>query len=169
MRVSHKLYIKENCIFIEIIDSLISIITGVSTVITIYGFFLMYDDLAKKSAIVGLICGILFLGINFWLNTKGNNEPIQPNEVVQEEVQSKPVQAIPEITYEPAELVECVELENGAYQMLFSVGESEVQLFSWIDTYTYPDDTPYLLTMDNKGTLNNPLDDEILVVWKDMN
>ena len=53
--------------------------------------------------------------------------------------------------------------------MLFAVGGSEVQLFSWIDMYAYPDDVPYLLTMDNKGTLNNPLDDEILVVWKDMN
>lgn len=151
--------------FVEIIASLLIIIIGVAIIIDIYGFCIMDVDLAKKSAIIGLFCGILFLGINFGLDTTGHNEPIQANE----EVQSKPVQVIPEITYEPAELVECVELENGTYQMLFAVGESEVQLFSWIDTYTYPDDTPYLLTMDNKGTLNDPLDDEILVVWKDMN
>lgn len=155
--------------FIEIIASLLIIITGVAIIITIYGFCIMDDDLAKKSAIVGLVCGILFLGINFGLDTKESNETIQANEAVQEEMKSQPVQVIPEITYEPAELVECVELENGTYQMLFAVGESEVQLFSWIDTYTYPDDVPYLLTMDNKGTLNDPLDDEILVVWKDMN
>ena len=116
-----------------------------------------------------------------YMNLKTDGNPIFSfNTAKQENIEEKIIestttaniqrfQVIPEITYEPAELVECVELEDGTYEMLFAVGESEVQLFSWIDTYIYPDDTPYLLTMDNKGTLNNPLDDEILVVWKDMN
>ena len=136
--------------------------------ITLYGFYIQ-DEVVNIAGAIGTVCLILFIGISLGVKATGNNEEIQVNEVIQEEVQSQPVQVIPEITYEPAELVECVELENGTYQMLFAVGESEVQLFSWVDTYTYPDDTPYLLTMDNKGTLNDPLDDEILVVWKDMN
>lgn len=142
--------------------------------VTLYGFYIQ-DTVVNIAGAIGTVCLILFIGISLGVKATGNNEAIQPNEVVQEETKTiettktQPVQLIPEITYEPAELVECVELENGIYQMLFAVGESEVQLFSWIDTYTYPDDTPYLLTMDNKGTLNDPLDDEILVVWKDMN
>lgn len=151
------------------------VITCVAIIgVTIYGFYL-HDEVVNIAGAVGAICLIFFIGISLGLKATGNNEPIQPNEVVQEETKSiettktQPAQVISEITYEPAELVECVELENGAYEMLFAIGESEVQLFSWIDTYTYPDDTPYLLTMDNKGTLNDPLDDEILVVWKDMN
>ena len=136
--------------------------------VTLYGFYIQ-DTVVNIAGAIGTVCLILFIGISLGVKATENNKEIQVNEVIQEETKTQPVQVIPEITYEPAELVECVELENGAYQMLFTVGESEVQLFSWIDTYTYPDDTPYLLTMDNKGTLNDPLDDEILVVWKDMN
>ena len=140
--------------------------------VTLYGFYIQ-NEVVNIVGAIGTVCLILFIGlfigISLGVKTTENNESIQANEAVQEEVKSQPVQVISEITYEPAELVECVELESGVYQMLFVVGESEAQLFSWIDTYTYPDDTPYLLTMDNKGTLNDPLDDEILVVWKDMN
>ena len=136
--------------------------------VTLYGFYIQ-DAVVNIAGAIGTVCLILFIGISLGVKATRNNEEIQVNEVIQEETKTQPVQVIPEITYEPAELVECVELENGTYQMLFAVGESEVQLFSWIDTYAYPDDTPYLLTMDNKGTLNDPLDDEILVVWKDMN
>ena len=138
-------------------------------VITFLGFFTQNETIGIIG-IIGSVCLILFVGIS--LGEKANT---QPNEVVQEETKSikttetQQVQTIPEITYEPAELVSVTKLENGIYEMLFVVGESEVQLFSWHDTYTYPDDVPYLLTMDNKGTLNDPTDDEILVVWKDMN
>ena len=138
-------------------------------VITFLGFFTK-DETIGIIGIIGSVCLILFVGIS--LGEKANT---QPNEVVQEETKSikttetQQVQTIPEITYEPAELVSVTKLENGIYEMLFVVGESEVQLFSWYDTYTYPDDVPYLLTMDNKGTLNDPTDDEIIVVWKDMN
>ena len=138
-------------------------------VITFLGFFTQNETIGIIG-IIGSVCLILFVGIS--LGEKANT---QPNEVVQEETKSikttetQQVQTIPEITYEPAELVNVTELENGIYEMLFVVGESEVQLFSWYDTYTYPDDVPYLLTMDNKGTLNDPTDDEIIVVWKDMN
>ena len=138
-------------------------------VITFLGFFTQ-DETIGIIGIIGSVCLILFIGIS--LGEKANT---QPNEVVQEETKSikttetQQVQTIPEITYEPAELVNVTELENGIYEMLFVVGEREVQLFSWYDTYTYPDDVPYLLTMDNKGTLNDPTDDEIIVVWKDMN
>lgn len=137
-------------------------------IMTFYGVYIG-DEILQILGFIGMVCILLFLGITVGLRTTVGEVNTQSNKVVQEETKSQPVQVISEITYEPAELIECVELENGAYQMLFAVGESEVQLFSWIDTYTYPDNTPYLLTMDNKGTLNNPLDDEILVVWKDMN
>ena len=157
----------------EIIASLLIIITGVATIFTIYGFCIMYYDLVKKSAVIGIVCGILAVALFFAINTKENDKVIETNETIQEEVQSQP-----EDTYEPlsgctthlaAEIYDQYQNEDGTYSNVFGVDYSEVQCFIWISEQPLPDDVPYLLTMDNKGTLNNPLDDEILVVWKDMN
>lgn len=157
----------------EIIASLLIIITGVATIFTIYGFCIMYYDLVKKSALVGVVCGILAITFLFVINTKENNKAIETNEPIQEEVQFQP-----EDTYEPlsgctthlaAEIYDQYQNEDGTYSNVFGVDYSEVQRFIWISEQPLPNDVPYLLTMDYKDTLNNPLDDEILVVWMDMN
>ena len=157
----------------EIIASLLIIITGVATVITFYGICLMYDNLAKKSATVGAVCGILAIALLFGIDAKENNEEIQANEVIQEEVQFQPEDTYESLsgctTHVAAEIYDQYQNEDGTYSNVFGVDYSEVQCFIWISEQPLPDDVPYLLTMDNKGTLNNPLDDEILVVWKDMN
>ena len=159
--------------FMEIVASLLIIITGVATIIAFYGFCIMYYDLVKKSAVVGIVCGILAVTLLFVINTKENNKTIENNEPIQEEVQSQP-----EDTYEPlsgctthvaAEIYDQYQNEDGTYSNVFGVDYSEVQCFIWITEQPLPDDVPYLLTMDYKDTLNNPLDDEILVVWMDMN
>ena len=137
-------------------------------IITLYGTY-SGDNLVSIIGFIELVCILILIVFSARIKTVEEKNEIQFNEPAETVEVQQQVQVIPEITYEPAELVECTELENGTYEMLFAVGESEVQLFSWIDMYAYPDDVPYLLTMDNKGTLNNPLDDEILVVWKDMN
>ena len=157
----------------EIIASLLIIITGVATIIAFYGFCIMYYDLVKKSALVGVVCGILAITFLFVINTKENNKAIETNEPIQEEVQFQP-----EDTYEPlsgctthsaAEIYDQYQNEDGTYSNVFGVDYSEVQRFIWISEQPLPNDVPYLLTMDYKDTLNNPLDDEILVVWMDMN
>ena len=157
----------------EIITSLLIIITGVATIIAFYGFCIMYYDLVKKSALVGVICGILAITFLFVINTKENDKAIETNEPIQEEVQFQP-----EDIYEPlsgctthvaAEIYDQYQNEDGTYSNVFGVDYSEVQRFIWISEQPLPNDVPYLLTMDYKDTLNNPLDDEILVVWMDMN
>ena len=159
--------------FMEIVTSLLIIITGVATIIAFYGFCIMYYDLVKKSAVVGVVCGILAVALFFIINTKENNKAIETNEPIQEEVQFQP-----EDTYEPlsgcathlaAEIYDQYQNEDGTYSNVFGVDYSEVQRFIWISEQPLPNDVPYLLTMDYKDTLNNPLDDEILVVWMDMN
>ena len=159
--------------FMEIIASLLIIITGVATIFTIYGFCIMYYDLVKKSAVIGIVCGILAIAFFFVINTKENDKAIETNEPIQEEVQFQP-----EDTYEPlsgctthlaAEIYDQYQNEDGTYSNVFGVDYSEVQRFIWISEQPLPNDVPYLLTMDYKDTLNNPLDDEILVVWMDMN
>ena len=159
--------------FMEIIAYLLIIVTGVATILTIYGLCLIYDDLAKKSAVVGVACGILAVALFFAINTKENDKVIETNEPIQEEVQSQP-----EDTYEPlsgctthvaAEIYDQYQNEDGTYSNVFGVDYSEVQCFIWVSEQPLPYDVPYLLTMDYKDTLNNPLDDEILVVWMDMN
>ena len=54
----------------EIIASLLIIITGVATIFTIYGFCIMYYDLVKKSAVIGIVCGILAVTLFFVINTR---------------------------------------------------------------------------------------------------
>lgn len=141
-------------------------------VITYYGFCIQ-DEIIGIIGIIGTVCLILFVGIFLGVKTTENNEEIQANEVIQEEAQPKT-----ENIYEPlsgctahvaAEIYDQYQNEDGTYSNVFGVDYSEVQRFIWITEQPLPDDVPYLITMDNKGTLNNPLDDEIVVVWKDMN
>ena len=141
-------------------------------VITYYGFCIQ-DEIIGIIGIIGTVCLILFVGIFLGVKTTENNEEIQANESIQEEVQYRQ-----EDTYEPlsgctthvaAEIYDQYQNKDGTYSNVFGVNYSEVQCFIWISEQPLPDDVPYLITMDNKGTLNNPLDDEIVVVWKDMN
>ena len=157
----------------EIIASLLIIITGVATIIAFYGSYLIYDDLKKASVAYGIACALMVVVLFFVINTKENSKVIETNEPIQEEVQSQP-----EDIYEPlsgctihvaAEIYDQYQNEDGTYSNVFGVDYSEVQCFIWISEQPLPDDVPYLLTMDYKDTLNNPLDDEILVVWMDMN
>ena len=157
----------------EIISYLLIIVTGVAIILTIYGTCLIYNNLAKASAAYGIACALMVIVLFFVINIKENDKAIETNEPVQEEVQSQP-----EDTYEPlsgctthvaAEICDQYQNEDGTYSNVFGVDYSEVQCFIWISEQPLPDDVPYLLTMDYKDTLNNPLDDEILVVWMDMN
>ena len=160
----------------EIISYLLIIVTGVAIILTIYGTCLIYDNLAKTSVVYGIACALMAVVLFFVVNTKENDKVIETNEPIQEEVQSQ--QAQPEDIYEPlsgctthvaAEIYDQYQNEDGTYSNVFGVDYSEVQCFIWISEQPLPDDVPYLLTMDYKDTLNNPLDDEILVVWMDMN
>ena len=157
----------------EIISYLLIIVTGVAIILTIYGTCLIYDNLAKASVAYGIACALMVVVLFFVINTKENDKAIETNEPIQEEVQSQP-----EDIYEPlsgctthvaAEIYDQYQNEDGTYSNVFGVDYSEVQCFIWISEQPLPDDVPYLLTMDYKDTLNNPLDDEILVVWMDMN
>ena len=156
----------------EIISYLLIIVTGVAIILTIYGTCLIYDNLAKASVAYGIACALMAV-VLFFVIIKENDKEIETNEPIQEEVQSQP-----EDIYEPlsgctthvaAEIYDQYQNEDGTYSNVFGVDYSEVQCFIWISEQPLPDDVPYLLTMDYKDTLNNPLDDEILVVWMDMN
>ena len=157
----------------KIISDLLIIIIGVAIILTIYGSYLIYDDSTKASVAYGIACALMVVVLFFVINTKENDKAIETNEPIQEEVQSQT-----EDTYEPlsgctthvaAEIYDQYQNEDGTYSNVFGVDYSEVQCFIWITEQPLPDDVPYLLTMDYKDTLNNPLDDEILVVWMDMN
>lgn len=141
-------------------------------IMTFYGVYIK-DEILQILGFIGMVFILLFLGITVGLRTTVGEVNTQSNKVNQEEIQSKP-----EDTYEPlsgctthvaAEIYEQYQNEDGTYSNVFEVDYSEVQAFIWISEKPLPDDVPYLLTMDNKGTLNNPLDDEILVVWMDVN
>ena len=156
----------------EIISYLLIIVTSVAIILTIYGSYLIYDDSTKASVAYGIACALMAV-VLFFVIIKENDKEIETNEPIQEEVQSQP-----EDIYEPlsgctthvaAEICDQYQNEDGTYSNVFGVDYSEVQCFIWISEQPLPDDVPYLLTMDYKDTPDNPLDDEILVVWMDMN
>lgn len=68
--------------------------------------------------------------------------------------------------YLNAEIFNQIDLNNGNYAVNFINTESG-NIYTWIGEYEYPDDVPYLLTMDSKET-DSIEDDKILVVWMDM-
>ena len=157
----------------EIIAYSLIIVTGVAIILTIYGTCLIYNNLAKASAAYGIACALMVVVLFFVINTKENDKAIETNEPIQEEVQSQPENAYEPLsgctTHVAAEIYDQYQNEDGTYSNVFGVDYSEVQSFIWISEQPLPYDVPYLLTMDYKDTLNNPLDDEILVVWMDMN
>ena len=157
----------------EIISYLLIIVTGVAIILTIYGTCLIYDNLAKASVAYGIACALMVVVLFFVINTKENDKVIETNEPIQEEVQSQQENVHEPLsgctTHVAAEIYDQYQNEDGTYSNVFGVDYSEVQCFIWISEQPLPDDVPYLLTMDYKDTLNNPLDDEILVVWMDMN
>ena len=157
----------------EIISYLLIIVTGVAIILTIYGTCLIYDNLAKASVAYGIACALMAVVLFFVINTKENSKVIETNEPIQEEVQSQQENVHEPLsgctTHVAAEIYDQYQNEDGTYSNVFGVDYSEVQRFIWISEQPLPNDVPYLLTMDYKDTLNNPLDDEILVVWMDMN
>ena len=157
----------------EIISDLLIIIIGIAIILTIYGSYLIYDDLKKASVAYGIACALMVVVLFFVINTKENSKVIETNEPIQEEVQSQQENVHEPLsgctTHVAAEIYDQYQNEDGTYSNVFGVDYSEVQCFIWITEQPLPDDVPYLLTMDYKDTLNNPLDDEILVVWMDMN
>ena len=156
----------------EIISYLLIIVTGVAIILTIYGTCLIYDNLAKASVAYGIACALMAV-VLFFVIIKENDKEIETNEPIQEEVQSQQENVHEPLsgctTHVAAEIYDQYQNEDGTYSNVFGVDYSEVQCFIWISEQPLPDDVPYLLTMDYKDTLNNPLDDEILVVWMDMN
>ena len=109
--------------FMEIIASLLIIITGVAAIFTIYGFCIMYYDLVKKSAVIGIVCGILAVTFFFVINTKENDKAIETNEPIQEEVQSQPEDIYKPLsgctTHVAAEICDQYQNEDGTYSNVF--------------------------------------------------
>lgn len=66
--------------------------------------------------------------------------------------------------HKAAELMSSDLMPDGTYQNIFVVEENKTQVFIWVSDNQYAD-VPYLLTMDNMDTQNDPTDDVILVVW----
>lgn len=116
-------------------------------------------------AFVGIIAGNEYLS-----NETEHNIKNQYNEIIAEknaEIESLIEENKSDIYYLGAEIVSQINLNGATYEISF-VDVENGNVYKWIADYEYPDDVPYLLTMDSKET-DNVKDDEIIVVWMDMN
>ena len=68
------------------------------------------------------------------------------------------------LVHKAAEIGECYQLPDGTWSIPFYVEENQTQIYLWEDDKPY-EDVPYLVVMDDKGTLNDPTDDELVTVW----
>lgn len=68
------------------------------------------------------------------------------------------------LVHKAAEIGECYQLPDGNWSIPFYVEENQTQIYLWEDEEPY-EDVPYLVVMDDKGTLNDPTDDELVTVW----
>lgn len=125
-----------------------------------------------------IICIVLvFAGIvasNEYLSNETERDiKNQCNEIIAEKnAEIESLKAIIEknksdIYYLGAEIVSQINLNGATYEISF-IDVENGNVYKWIADYEYPDDVPYLLTMDSKET-DNVKDDEIIVVWMDMN
>lgn len=65
--------------------------------------------------------------------------------------------------HKAAEIVSCEQLDNGSYEVVFSVEQNQTQAYIWISDEPM-EDVPYLLTM-NENDMADYTDDEIMVCW----
>ena len=68
------------------------------------------------------------------------------------------------LTHKAAEIGECYQLSNGTWSIPFYVEENQTQIYLWEDDKPY-EDVPYLVVLDDMGTLNDPTDDALVTVW----
>lgn len=68
------------------------------------------------------------------------------------------------LVHKAAEIGECYQLSDGTWSIPFYVEENQTQIYLWEDDKPY-EDVPYLVVLDDKGTLNDPTDDELVTVW----
>lgn len=68
------------------------------------------------------------------------------------------------LVHKAAEIGECIQLPNGNWSIPFYIEENQTQIYLWEDDKPY-EDVPYLVVLDDKGTLNDPTDDELVTVW----
>lgn len=116
-------------------------------------------------AFAGIVTGNKYLS-----NETEHNIKNQYDEIIAEknaEIESLIKENKSDTYYLGAEIVSQINLNGATYEISF-VDVENGNVYKWIADYEYPDDVPYLLTMDSKET-DNVKDDEIIVVWMDMN
>lgn len=152
----------------------ISLLICIAALIIAFISAIAYVKNKAKTAVilVALAIASMFYGVNY--NTGSTIEAMKNSysKVIEEmefEISSlesiKPQVIVPEFYYVEAEIADQKQLDDGTYEIRF-VANGE--FYVWVDDVEYPEDVPYLLTMESNGTLDCK-DDEIVVVWKDMN
>ena len=118
----------------EIISDLLIIIIGIAIILTIYGSYLIYDDLKKASVAYGIACALMVVVLFFVINTKENSKVIETNEPIQEEVQSQQENVHEPLsgctTHVAAEIYDQYQNEDGTYSNVFGVDTVKFNVLS---------------------------------------
>ena len=153
---------------------------GVACVICCFvGAYLYCEHDYKMWSILSMILGVIMLFITIFSATFNGIDAVSKtyDEIIEEKnaqielyynnTYSDPieVQTISGcLTHKAAEIGVCEQLPNGNWSIPFYVEENQTQIYLWEDEEPY-EDVPYLVVLDNMGTLNDPTDDVLVTVW----
>lgn len=146
------------------------------------GAYLYCEHDSKLWSMVSMILGVIFMFITIFSVTFHTVDAMQKtyDRIIEEKNKQIEFYALENDTYSPdpievqtisgclthkaAEIGECYQLPDGTWSIPFYVEENQTQIYLWEDNKPY-EDVPYLVVMDDKGTLNDPTDDVLVTVW----
>ena len=126
--------------------------------------------------IVITFCVVMVIGVAPQLLNDSRQEEINYNKdskTIVEEVEDERYNTdLPDnMYYLGVEIVEKTVYADNQYQYSFAVIDDtrfQGQLFIYVTESDLNINAPYMLTMDNMGTVNDALDDQIVVIWQNV-
>lgn len=154
---------------------------GVACIICCFvGAYLYCDHDSKVWSTISMILGVIMMFITIWSSTFSAIEATSNtyDKIIEEKeaqifllenkstyMKEDEAETLSEcLVHKAAEIGECIQLPNGNWSIPFYVEENQTQIYLWEDDKPY-EDVPYLVVLDDKGTLNDPTDDELMTVW----
>lgn len=154
-----------------------AIILGALSIGIVYIASYLYFE--KDSQVISLLvclCAIFGVFTSIWYAAQTAEQNMQKafqNVLVsmktEEKIECK--KEIPELYYKKAELAFSEKQDDGTYKIQFFVqeaGAKKYERYEIVSDKEYDNTVPYLLTIISNGT-ESTSDDELAVVWKDMN
>lgn len=153
-----------------------AIILGALSIVIVYIASYLYFEKDSQISLLICLCAIFGVFASIWYASQAAEQNMQKafqnvlsSMKTEEKIECK--KEIPELYYKEAELAFSEKQDDGTYKIQFFVqgtGAKKYERYEIVSDKEYDNTVPYLLTIISHGT-ESTSDDELAVVWKDMN